>query len=188
MKTSFKNLIIGLAGLVFVGVLFVPKKIVDNFDQLFEVVFPDKPVVPISLSIESIGVDASIQPVGLLDGAMAVPTFATDVGWYKMGVRPGEVGSSVLAGHVNWLRGQDAVFTNLNKVEIGDIVKVSDNYGSDSFFIVREIKSYPADGDTKDVFSSDDGIAHLNLITCSGLWNIESGTHDSRLVVFTDKI
>lgn len=153
-------------------------------------VMPDvtKTTVPVSLSIERIGVYAPIESVGIVGDAMAVPTLANNVGWYRASARPGDMGSAVLAGHVNWMGGKDAVFTNLSEIEIGDIVSVTNNYGDVENFLVREKREYPADADTSEVFLSYDGLAHLNLITCTGIWNPLMGTHDTRLVVFTDKI
>jgi hypothetical protein len=42
-----------------------------------------KQTYPVKISIESIGVNAPIEAVGILDGAMAVPTFGHNVGWYS---------------------------------------------------------------------------------------------------------
>jgi hypothetical protein len=53
--------------------------------------------------------------------------------------------------------------------------------------VVREIKKYDLSADTKDVFVSNDGKSHLNLITCAGIWNPILGTHSKRLVIFADK-
>lgn len=143
---------------------------------------------PVKITIKSIGITAPIESVGVLEGAMAVPTFGHNVGWYSFGTRPGDVGSAVLAGHVNWMNGEDAVFTNLKDIKVGDVINVTNNYGKIDNFIVREIKSYPVWTDTTEIFSSSDGLSHLNLITCNGDWNDWLNTHDSRLVVFTDKI
>ncbi|MFZ2299818.1 MAG: class F sortase [Candidatus Moraniibacteriota bacterium] len=53
--------------------------------------------------------------------------------------------------------------------------------------MVRESRSFDPDADALDVFSSDDGKAHLNLITCEGVWDKASKRYSKRLVVFTDK-
>ncbi|MDQ5954101.1 MAG: sortase [Patescibacteria group bacterium] len=143
---------------------------------------------PVKISIESIGVNAPIESVGILDGAMAVPTFGHNVGWYSLGTRPGEVGSAVLAGHVNWMNGEDAVFTNLKNIKIGDTISVTNNYGQIVHFAVTDIQSFPLYTDTTEIFSSSDGIVRLNLITCNGSWSDWLNTHDSRLVVFAEKI
>lgn len=145
--------------------------------------------VPLRLSIQRLGIDAPIEAVGVLDdGKMGVPTLAEDVGWYKYGPRPGDTGSAVLAGHVNWTGGQDAVFTSLNTIHIGDMVQVQNSIGGTDTFAVRIIKEYPTDSDATEVFSSSDGSSWLNLITCDGTWDPILKTHRSRLVVFTEKI
>jgi len=151
-------------------------------------IFIAKTSIPIELSIESIGVKAPIELVGILDGAMAVPTLPENVGWYELGTRPGDIGSAVLAGHLNWRDNPNAVFTNLKNIKIGDIVTITHDDGSIVYFIVRKIENYPLYADTKEVFSSNDGLAHLNLITCNGLWDAIIKSHVSRLVVFTDEI
>lgn len=145
-------------------------------------------VIPVELSIESIGVKAPVELVGFLNGAMGVPSVAENAGWYEFGTTPGEIGSAVFDGHVNWKNSPDAVFTNLKNIQVGDTVTVSMSDGNIISFIVTEIKSYPLYSDATEVFSSNDGLAHLNLITCDGVWNSIIRSHESRLVVFTTKI
>ncbi len=157
-----------------------------NTIEVIDVV--EKESYPVKINIKSIGVSAPIESVGILDGAMAVPTFAHNVGWYSLGTKPGDVGSAVLAGHVNWKNGEDAVFTNLEDVKIGDVINITDNYGKVVNFAVTDIQSFPIYKDTTEIFSNSDGIVRLNLITCNGTWNDWLDTHNSRLVVFTEKI
>jgi len=148
---------------------------------------PKELSTPLELSIESIGVMAPIEAVGVVTGEMAVPTFPENVGWYQFGARPGDVGNAVLAGHVNWKDSPNAAFTNLKEVRIGDIIKVTNSDGKIVSFLVNDIKRYPLYADTEEVFSSDDGLAHLNLITCDGIWNSIIKSHESRLVIFAVK-
>jgi hypothetical protein len=54
-------------------------------------------------------------------------------------------------------------------------------------FVVRESRKYDSDVDAPEVFMSQDGKPHLNLITCSGTWNETKQTYSHRLVIFTDK-
>ncbi len=176
-----------LLGFLFVSLLKIaPRNLVKNISS--EPLTLPVIIVPISLSIERIGVSAPIELVGILDRAMAVPLLSGDVGWYSFGTKPGNVGSAVLAGHVNWLGGEDSVFTNLKFVQVGDIISVSDSGGFVTNFVVRKLVNYPVDTDTSEVFSSEDGRSHLNLITCSGLWDPLKKTHQSRLVVFSEKV
>ena len=144
--------------------------------------------VPVRLSIERLDISADIESVGLIDNAMAVPSSIEDVGWYKHGPRPGDQGSAVLAGHVNWTGGRSAVFTTLHTIIVGDTVQVTNSLGHTDTFIVRSIRDYPIDSDTTEVFTSSDGLSRLNLITCDGVWDPVLKTHLSRMVVFTEKI
>ncbi len=153
-----------------------------------ELVFQARNAFPVEFLIVRLGIHAPIEPVGILDNAMAVPVKKEDVGWYDRGPRPGDQGSAVLAGHVNWDGGQDAVFASLHTIKIGDIVQVRNSVGVTDTFVVVRIKDYPMNNDTVEVFSSSDGSRRLNLITCDGVWDKILKTHRLRLVVFTEKI
>ncbi len=143
---------------------------------------------PIRLRIPIIGVDAAIDYVGLaVDGAMAVPENQGEVAWFELGPRPGENGSAVMAGHYGLKGGQASVFDDLYKLRQGDRLYVENEEGVIISFIVRESRRYDPKADASEVFVSDDGQAHLNLITCEGIWNKDLKTYSERLVVFTDK-
>ena len=120
------------------------------------------------------------------EGAMAVPAGPTSTAWFDLGPRPGESGSAVIAGHEGWKDGIAAVFDNLYKLQKGDKVYVEDEKGVTATFIVRGIQVYSQNGDAALVFGSNDGKAHLNLITCEGDWNAIQKSYSNRLVVFTD--
>ncbi len=144
---------------------------------------------PARIKISSIALNARVENVALTkDGAMDVPKDPNDAGWYELGPRPGEIGSAVIDGHVDWLHGDPAVFINLHKVKIGDKIVVQNDNGTSVTFIVRETRLYDADADATDIFLSDDGKAHLNIITCHGEWDKDDQQYLKRLVVFTDKV
>ena len=143
--------------------------------------------LPMRLKIPSINVDAAIQYVGLTSkGAMEVPNNIVDVGWFDLGSRPGENGSAVIAGHFNGENGKAGVFSNLHKLKVGDKFYIEDNYGATISFVVRASRAYDP-GYADDVFSRNDS-AHLNLITCDGVWDEAKKTYSKRLVVFADAI
>jgi LPXTG-site transpeptidase (sortase) family protein len=143
--------------------------------------------LPIRLTIPKINVDADIKYVGLTpQGAMAVPAGPMDTAWFDLGPYPGEDGSAVIAGHEGWKDGIQAVFDDLYQLHIGDKVYVEDKKGTITTFVVRSIETYDQNGNASDVFSSNDGKAHLNLITCEGTWNAAQKSYSNRLVVFTD--
>lgn len=145
--------------------------------------------IPIRLEIPKINVNAVIISVGVAEnGAMEAPNGPKDVGWFKLGTRPGDVGSAVIAGHYGyWKSGVGSVFDDLKKLRKGDKVYVEDERGEIATFVVRKILIYNPNDDASIVFNSSDGKSHLNLITCEGDWNSIQKTYSDRLVIFTDK-
>lgn len=145
--------------------------------------------LPVRLKIPAIKVDAAVIEVGLdADGAMDAPEGPGDVAWYKLGPRPGEKGSAVLAGHFGWKNNIPAVFDELSKLKNGDKIYVENDDGTVATFSVRESRLFGEKGNAAEVFTSNDGTAHLNLITCEGVWNKETKSYSQRLVVFADKV
>jgi len=143
---------------------------------------------PLRLTIPKIHVDAAIRSVGLTpQGAMGAPEGPSDVAWFDQGPRPGETGTAVIDGHFGWKGGAPAVFDTLSTLQAGDTLSVENSEGVVTTFIVRELRRYGQHENTDAVFYSNDGNAHLNLITCEGLWDTVSKTYAKRLVVFTDK-
>ena len=141
--------------------------------------------LPVRLKISAINVDADIQYVGTTPkGAMEVPNNAVDVGWFGLGVRPGEKGNAVIAGHFNGRDSEAGVFFNLYKLKKGDKIYVEDNRGASIAFLVRESRIFDP-GYVGEIFSSSDS-AHLNLITCDGVWDGAKKSYSKRLVVFAD--
>ncbi|NVN96692.1 class F sortase [Candidatus Nomurabacteria bacterium] len=144
--------------------------------------------LPVKLKIPSLKISSTIDPMGLTkDGAMDSPVGPSNTGWYKLGTIPGSVGSAVIDGHSGFKGGVAAVFDNLYKIKVGGRISVLDSNGTTTNFIVRKISRYDPNADATKVFTSTDGKAHLNLITCTGAWNSVLKSHNSRLVVFTDK-
>jgi len=144
---------------------------------------------PIRLEVTKIKVDAKVKPVGLtVDGDMAIDNNAQELAWYQPGPKPGEIGSAVIAGHYGWKDGVPSVFNDLNTLKAGDIILSYDADEVKTQFVVTEIRMYSPDDDATQVFTSTDGKAHLNLITCQGSWNNSKQTYSERLVVFTDKL
>ncbi len=145
--------------------------------------------VPVRIHIPSIALDAAVEQVTVTaDGSLGVPKDPLDTGWFALGPRPGEVGSAVIDGHVNWWYGARGSFKRLNLVQPGDQVIVRDDIGTDVAFVVRESRTYAASAQPADVFTSSDGMAHLNLITCGGTWDADAKQYTERLVVFADRI
>jgi len=138
---------------------------------------------PKRLRIPGINLNAKVQYVGITkNGNMATPNNFTDVGWFKYGTIPGDQGSAVLAGHVDNGLAFPAVFAHLRELEIGDSVYVDTNGGHTIHFIVTDLRTYPYNARTEEIFSAN-GAKLLRLITCAGNWIETYKTHDQRLVV-----
>lgn len=143
---------------------------------------------PTRLTINEIGVTAEVQPVGEdEEGKMAVPDEWEDTGWYRLGVKPGEPGKAVIAGHYDQPEGV-STFYRLNDLEIGDTVKVEDEAGGVHRFAVIDKKVYPdREFPVEAVFGESDRKL-LNLITCEGVYDRTSRNYQQRLVVFTELV
>ena len=145
--------------------------------------------LPLRLQIPIIGVDSAIEDALITpDGRMDVPAGTEDVAWFALGPQPGQVGSSVIGGHYGIQNNVPFVFYDLNKLKVGDNVYTTNDQGETFKFVIRSIKSFGLNDDATTVFTSKDSLAHLNLITCEGIWNAVNGNYPDRLVIFTDLV
>ncbi len=145
--------------------------------------------LPVRLQIPVIGVDSAIEDALITpDGRMDVPSGSVDVAWFALGPHPGQVGSAVIGGHFGIRNGVPFVFYDLDKLKVGDTIQVIDDKGDTLVFAVWAIKLFDRDADATTVFTSNDGLAHLNLITCEGIWNQVNGTYPQRRVIFSNAV
>jgi LPXTG-site transpeptidase (sortase) family protein len=100
---------------------------------------------PFFLSIPSLEVTASFEPLGLnSDRTLEVPKNNMGVGWYIGGAKPGEVGASVVVGHVDspeW----DAIFANLHKIKAGDKIYITRADESVVTYTAESMSVFPQD-------------------------------------------
>jgi len=145
--------------------------------------------IPVRIKIPKINIDAAVESAGLTSGgAMDIRKVPEAIAWFNLGTRPGNTGSAVIAGHYGyWKNGEVALFYNLDKLRKGDELYIEDDKGATIAFVVNGIKLYDPNEDASAVFVSNDGKAHLNLVTCAGAWDKVSRSYPKRLVVFTDK-
>lgn len=148
-----------------------------------------RPGLPKRLRVPSIDLDAPIEHVGrTAEGAMDVPTGLMNAAWFNLSPRPGENGSAVIDGHYGWKDGQPTVFNKLHTLLPGDEIFVDDEFATTLRFVVRATQTFSLRDDATEVFSSDDGQAHLNLITCEGTWSASKNSYSDRLVVFAEHV
>ena len=143
------------------------------------------------MSIPAIGVRSSLLHLGLnADGTIQVPSVYNrpmEAAWYKYSVTPGQIGSSVIEGHVDTLHGP-AVFYRLGAVRPGNTVDVTLANGVTAIFRVTGVREYPkVDFPTKTIYGSTDHAA-LHLITCGGAFDFSTGHYVSSTVVFASLV
>lgn len=138
---------------------------------------------PVSVSIPSIGVRSSLERLGVDGrGELVAPRDPDKAGWFAAGVRPGDPGPAVIAGHVDSRTGP-AVFTRLGEVRPGAAVLVTD-IGGVVRFVVDEVRTYPKSGfPTSDIYGPTPD-AQLRLITCGGDFDQVAGHYLANVVVF----
>ncbi|MBX4210457.1 class F sortase [Candidatus Parcubacteria bacterium] len=150
----------------------------------------ESPLDPDRIQIPVVHVNAHVQHVGVgKSGNMAVPTNYFDVGWFRLGSKPGQKGSAVIDGHVDNGLGSAGVFHDLNKLSRGDDIFVLNKTGDKIRFKVTEIMivSNKDKTITQAVFSKN-GNPRLTLITCDGVWIQSERQYDKRLIVFADLV
>jgi LPXTG-site transpeptidase (sortase) family protein len=197
-KFIAKNYPLIATNTIFVAVLIIVIVLLSGSDKTSAIVTPlpksaiqaeVSGVAPEKILIPSIGVDADIEDVGIArSGNMGVPEKYQNVGWYRYGPVPGEVGNAVIAGHLD--RGKDskpAVFYNLGKLRVGDYVYIVSE-GKKLQFKVREIGLVDYYNPPLERIFGTTTKAMLNLITCDGTWIPEKKTYDERLVVYTEYV
>lgn len=143
---------------------------------------------PVRLVIPSIGVNATVETVGILSsGDLATPTRSpwTDVGWFVSGPQPGGQGSAVIDGHLDRPGGYPAVFWNLRYMQVGKRVMVVSASGKTLNFQVTRVAFYAPQAAPIQAIFGNSGGTYLNLITCAGDWIPSQHQTTLRLVVYT---
>jgi sortase A len=137
------------------------------------------------LIIPTLEIDAPVEGVGQDDeGLMAAPSTVESVAWYNLGPNPGELGNAVMAGHLDNVKGDPAVFWRLDELKAGDEIIVRFDDESEKRFEVMSVESYEADEAPLTRIFGIDFERDLNLITCDGDWNTKNKLYDKRLVVY----
>lgn len=139
---------------------------------------------PVRVRVPRVGVDSGLIPLGLEpDGTLEVPERADIAGWYTGSPTPGELGPSVLAGHVDSFRGP-GVFFRLRELAPGDTVEVDRADGTTAIFVVERVEQHPKDAFPTQRVYGDLDHAGLRLITCGGTFDRSSRHYRSNVVVY----
>jgi Sortase domain len=143
--------------------------------------------VPVSVSIPAIGVDSELLHLGLnADGTIQVPSLVTSAdqaAWYKYSATPGQIGTSVIEGHVDSYLGP-AVFFRLGALRPGDTIEVTLADGVTAIFRVTGVRQYAKSHFPARTIYGATRYAALRLITCGGVFDYATGHYLSSTVVF----
>jgi sortase (surface protein transpeptidase) len=143
---------------------------------------------PTELEIPAIGLDVSLSTLGLnADGSVQVPTDIQQPGWYRLGPSPGQIGSAVILGHVDSYQGP-AVFFNLRSLVAGDLISVNLADGSTATFKVTSVAMYLKTNFPDQAVYGPHGSSELQLVTCTGTFDTQTGHYLSNLVVYSSLV
>lgn len=143
--------------------------------------------MPVSVDIPAIDVHSKLLHLGLnADGSLQVPSLTTsadDAAWYKYSATPGQIGTSVIEGHVDSYQGP-AIFFRLGALRPGDTVNVTLSDGVTAIFRISGVRRYPkVDFPAKTIYGAAD-YAALRLITCGGAFDYATRHYLGSTVVF----
>jgi len=143
--------------------------------------------VPVSIEIPAIGVRSKLLHLGVgSGGAIQVPSLDATPGeaaWYEYSATPGQIGVSVIEGHVDTYQGP-AIFFRLGALRPGDAIEVTLADGITAVFRVSGVREYLKSKFPAKTIYGATGYAALRLITCGGAFDYATGHYLSSTVVF----
>jgi hypothetical protein len=143
--------------------------------------------LPVSVAIPAIGVDAKLLHLGLTSsGVLQVPSLyrrSDQAAWYKYSATPGQLGTSVIEGHVDGYQ-RPAVFFRLGALRPGDRIDVTLADGITAVFRVTGVRGYLKTSFPAKTVYGPARHAALHLITCGGAFDHSSGHYLGSTVVF----
>jgi len=143
---------------------------------------------PAYLSIPVIGVHTRLIQLGLTaQGTLQVPASTSVAGWYTGSPRPGQIGSAVIAGHIDSYQGP-GVFFRLHLLRPGDRVYVRRANGTLAVFRVYAERSYAKDHFPTQWVYGPAPDPELRLITCGGVFDPAIGSYLSNVVIYATQI
>lgn len=143
---------------------------------------------PVALTIPAIGVRTSLERLGRTpQGTLQVPVSTAVAGWYTGSPRPGEIGSSIIAGHIDSTQGP-GVFFRLRLLRPGDLVYVRRANRTLVVFRVYAEGTYAKSRFPTERVYGPAPDAELRLISCTGVFDQATGSYLSNVVVYATQI
>lgn len=163
--------------------------VLPSFEAPHEVITAEKIIdlrnahIPDRLEIDSVGINADVNEVKSLtnvDYPYLSRSFAghmAETG--AMGYEDWPNKNMIIGGHVSYL-GNPAVFFNLDKVQPGEVIKITDISGAETFYKVSSL-SVIGEGEIGEKVKLASDREMLTLITC------QYGQNENKIVVMAEK-
>lgn len=145
------------------------------------------PHLPRYITITRLGVKSRVVKVSAnAQNQLKAPSNIHDAGWYENSALPGDAGGAMLLdGHAHGPT-KPGIFDKLEQLQAGDLIEIERGDGQKFSFSVVRTQSF--DQNSVDMasamVSADSAKLGLNLITCSGSYNSQTGEYDQRHIVY----
>lgn len=147
---------------------------------------PVSMALPVGVVIPKVEIESDLEELGLTaEGSVAAPEDYARAGWFAAGIRPGQRGPAVIAGHLDSTTGP-AVFSRLGELVPGDEVFVDREDGQRLRFVVTRTEQVSKGAfPTHAVYGPTTG-AELRLVTCGGVFDRSTRHYLDNIVVYAE--
>ncbi|NQX26754.1 sortase [Microbacteriaceae bacterium VKM Ac-2854] len=144
-----------------------------------------RPPVPDRIRIDALGLDMTVDPVGVDDdGLMELPPDTAVAGWYRFGPGLGASrGTTVIAAHVDSNAYGLGPFSRLRELGAGAEIVVSAADGSAVRYAVTTVTTTIKGEVPLDALFANNGPARLALVTCGGDFDYDTRHYLSNVLV-----
>lgn len=141
---------------------------------------------PVGLSIDRLGVQAPVEPVGVgAAGRLVVPASPMDVGWFRGGSVPGAEGVALLTSHVDTRTEGRGVLADLARLEDGDVVTTISADGATLRWRVSARSQHRKEELPEELFRRS-GVPTLALVTCGGPFDPDARRYRDNVIVWAE--
>jgi sortase (surface protein transpeptidase) len=143
----------------------------------------------VSITIPAIGVHSKLLDLGVNpNGSLQVPplndTPATnEAAWFRYSPTPGQLGASVIEGHIDSIYQGPSVFFRLGALAPGDTIDVRLADRIVAVFRVDGVRQFAKAAFPTSVLYGDPGYAALRLVTCGGAFDGSTHNYLANIVV-----
>jgi len=143
---------------------------------------------PLAIKIPSIGVQSTLLQLGLNpDKSIEVPPLDdpdSRAGWYKYSPTPGQIGPTVILGHVDSAKYGPGIFFKLGALQPGATVEVTLTDRIVAVFTVDKVVAYPKSAFPSTAVYGTIDHPGLRLITRGGTFDPAAGSYESNIVAY----